>query len=185
MLNKLFVFVYNFFKTVFNSRDYTIINAGIEYKSPPRQSNFWRQEEQTWTSSEHDCYTNVTYKLDKLLPVHPEVKDTYLHVDYLYNGKTYEYVTSNLDFVWPPNQQMVTNFKLPIISVVLKDKNDVPVKNITKQIIKCMGPRKDFHGQNVPLKILTDWDDYEYFEFTDVLGIMKKYTKDTSCLDVL
>jgi hypothetical protein len=174
-----------YFKNFWYYKDYHVIRAGLEYLAPKKGNDFWRKEEMGWIDRPSECYTDVTKCFQTLSPTPDGVKDTYLNIDYTHNGKRYRYVTSNLETSWPPNDNEELTFRMATQSIMLLDTNKVPVRDVTHEIERCMGPRKNFHGEDVPVEKLMGWDDYEFVEHKNILGQEKIIHRTSSCLELL
>lgn len=188
MFYSLIVKVYIFLKTLFTLRDYTICKAYLEYTSPPKKSAtwspFWRREERDWgPDTEYRC-VDVKGAFGRLGDTPEGVKDTYLSVEYVYDGKDYVYVTKNLNPPWPPKESMELTFSMPIREAKLFNV-DTLVRDVTDELKQVMGPRKDFHGEDVPVEYLFDWNDYTDIVVVDALGKTKTLDKEASCLGLL
>ena len=92
-------------------------------------------------------------------------------------------VTRDQEFTWPPEEPPAT-FRTPIISAVLLNK-DNPVHTVTKKLLKAMGPRRDFHGQDVPVEDLFWFDNYTDICIRDIMGVTKTIDRKSSCLQIL
>ena len=183
----ILVNVYMFFKSLFMPRNHTIRRIAMTYTAPPKPSaeysNFWKAEERYWDSEESRVWTVVTNRFDEMGETPEGVKDQVFTVKYFYDGKRYRMVTRNPEFEWPPLETQAT-FRAPIISAFLVNK-DNPVRNVTKKLLKVMGPRRDFHGQSVPIEDLFTFDDYTDITVRDIMGVTKTIERTTSCLQIL
>ena len=189
MIFDIIVRIYMFIKSIIYSPNYSINRVGLEYTAPSKPaagySDFWKREEKYWTEEPTEYYADVTKCMNDITPVPSEIKDGYLHVEYNHDGKEYEYVTSNLEAKWPPKEVEGARFSMPIKTVMLLDEDESPVRCATNEIFRFMGPRKDFHGESVPVEKLLEWDDYEYLCVTNILGCCKTIHKSFSCLELL
>lgn len=188
MFYSLIVNVYIFLKTLFTLRDYTIRKAYLEYTSPPKKSAtwsaFWRREERDWGSGTGCQFVDVKGSFGRLGDTPEGVKDTYLRVDYVYDGKDYVYVSKNPNPHWPPKESMELIFSMPIREAKLFNV-DIPIRDVTDDLKQVMGPRKDFHGEDVPVEYLFEWTDYTDIVVVDAIGRTKTLDKETSCLELL
>ena len=174
-----------YFKNFWYYKDYYVLRAGLEYMAPKRRTDFWRKEELGWIDRPSECYADVTDCFDQLTPVPDGVKDSYLNIDYVHDGKQYRYVTSNLETSWPPEDNQELTFRMATQSITLLDTEKIPVRDVTQEIECCMGPRKNFHGEDVPVEKLMGWDDYEYVELKNIIGQEKVIHRTSSCLELL
>ena len=159
----------------------------MSYVAPPRPatgySEFWKSEERYWDVEESRNWAIVTNRIHEMGKTPDDVKNAVFTVKYFYGGKRYRMITKDSDFKWPPVEQEAT-FRTPITSAVLLNK-DVPVHNVTKKLAKTMGPRKDFHGHDVPVEDLFCFDDYTDICITNIMGITKTIDRKSSCLQIL
>jgi hypothetical protein len=184
----LIVRIYMFFKALLNLKNYTIKRACLEYISPAVKSagwnRFWRKEERDWGEDEDYHYTNVTWDMGRIGKPPENVQNPVLRIEYEYDGKDYECVTNNTEIDWPPKEKDEAVFSLPVTKVMLLDKG-VPVRDVTDEIKPMMGPRKDFHGEDVLVEDLFSWDDYTDVEVTNALNVIKIVSRESSCLQLL
>lgn len=178
-----------FFKRLFLLKNYTVTGAHLEYISPPKKSvrwnDFWQSVERRWGEYGGWQYEDVT-KYWKIIGEPPtEVKNTILTLEYEHDGNEYEHVTKNLNIKWPPIESQGAQFRLPITQVMLMDDNN-PVRDVTDELKKKMGPRKDFHGDgDVLVEDLFSWDDYTDVMITNILRVQKTVSRKSSCLELL
>jgi hypothetical protein len=177
-----------FLKSIFLVKNYTIHKAELEYTAPGKPSaiynDFWKSEERYWDLEPSRCYAIVTKCLKSIRKVPKEVSETVLHLKYTYDGKEYECVTTDLEKEWPPIESEA-RFRMPIKKAMLMDKDGAPVRDVTSDLLRVMGPRKNFHDEDVTVRYLFDWDDYENICLTDIVNSDRTYHKTTSCLDLL
>ena len=173
---------------MFLIKNYTIHKAELEYNAPGKASviynDFWKHEERYWDFEPSRCYAVVTRCLKSISNVPKEVTDTVLRIQYAYDGREYECVTSDLEKEWPPSESEA-RFHMPIKRAMMIDIDGAPVRDVTSDMFKVMGPRKNFHDEDVLVKYLFDWDDYEHVQITDLMNDTKKVSKMSSCLDLL
>lgn len=184
----LLVRIYMFLKSLFTLRDYTVTKAHLVYMSPPKKSStwnrFWQLAERTWGEKEDWHYEDVTNIWKKIGTPPEDVKNALLTLEYEHDGKDYECVTRNMNIEWPPSEPKEAQFSLPITQVMMMN-NSVPVRDVTDEFKKKMGPRKDFHGEDVPVEDLFDWDDYTDIMFTNALNVQRTVSRKISCLELL
>ena len=136
-------------KEYFRVKDFTIRNVSLKYiVDNPGYSdnfnNFWKDQQKTWIEFPDIFTVNVTRRT--FLPLPSCIKSPVLKITYIFNSKEYIYTTTDVEYVWPPKKIKNMTFKVPLKNVVLLDENDVPIRNITKEVLKCAGSRFDFHG---------------------------------------
>ena len=185
----LIVRIYMFFKYLFALKNYTVTKAHLEYISPPKKSaawnKFWKSEERDWIDKEEWQYADVSDTWETISPLPEEVKKVIMTLEYDYEGNRYECVTSNIDIEWPPSEPKETQFSLPIIQAMMMD-DDIPVRDITEELKRKMGPRKDFHGEGeVLVEDLFEWDDYTDVMVTNILNFQKTVSRKSKCLELL
>jgi len=184
----MFITVYMFFKSFVATKDYTIRRVEMTYAAPPcplvKYSDFWRSEARYWDSKEgsHN-WTIIPKNADDMGETPDGVEDRVFTVKYYYDGKKYHMVTKDPEYVWPPPEPPAA-FRVPVFSAILASK-DKPVRNVTKKLLKAMGPRRDFHGQDVPIEDLFTFDDYTDIYVKDITGNVKNAHRTTSCLSLL
>ena len=57
-----------------------------------------------------------------------------------------------MDHPWPPPRKSGVVFNMPIVSAVLLDSDDKPVRDLLNKIKRYAGPRKDFHNEKVKIR---------------------------------
>jgi len=139
-------------------KDYSIKEIRLEYVVESVTyavfGKLWEEEEKKWTTLP-DIFS-VSVKDKTFLPLPNCVKSPILKIVYFFNNREYVYVTSSMDYEWPPKKVTSMSFVLPIKNAVLLNDDDAPVKNITKQLNEYAGPRCDYHGAPVPLTDMID-----------------------------
>lgn len=178
-----------FFKSLFLLKNYTVTKAHLEYISPPKKSatwnRFWQFVERRWSGNEEWQYEDVTKCWKSIGEPPSDVKNVILTLEYEHDGKEYECVTKNTNIEWPPNEPKGAQFSMPIVQVMLMD-GESPVRDVTDELKKKMGPRKDFHGEgDVLVEDLFDWDDYTDVMVTNALKVQKTVSRKSSCLELL
>ena len=63
-----------------------------------------------------------------------------------------------MDHPWPPPRKSGVVFNMPIVSAVLLDSDDKPVKDLLNKIQRYAGPRKDFHNEKVKIRDMLYYD---------------------------
>lgn len=185
----LLVRIYMFIKQLFMLKNYTVTKAHLEYISPSKKSagwnGFWRYVERYWSEEGQPQYEDVTKCWKSIGDPPSGVENALLTLEYEYDGKDYECVTKNMNIKWPPDEPKGAQFSLPITKVMLMDDN-VPVRDVTDELKKKMGPRKDFHGEgDVLVEDLFDWNDYTHVMVTNALKVEKTVHKSSNCLELL
>lgn len=178
-----------FFKYLFVLKNYTVKKAHLEYISPPKKSalwnDFWRSEERGWSDKKEWKYKDVLSKWRNIGPPPEDVKKVIMTLEYEHEGDNYECVTTNTEIEWPPKEPQEAQFSLPITQVMMMDQ-DTPVRDVTKELKKKMGPRKDFHGEvDVLVEDLFDWDDYTDLMVTNIIKVKKIVSRKSKCLELL
>lgn len=175
-----------FFRELFRLRDYTVTKAYLEYITPKRRFNtFWKNEENDWGDASYYTCRDVTKTWKQIGTPPEEVKSALLSIEYEYDGTQYECVTKNMNMTWPPIESKDATFTMPISRAMLMDK-DLPVKNVTNELKRKMGPRKDFHNQvDVLVEELFEYDDYTDVMVTNAINRTKKVDRTASCLELL
>lgn len=183
----IFLNIYIFLKSLFSIKDYTVSKVEMTYTSPPcpaaAYSDFWKSEERYWDTEESRNWTIVTDRVRNMGETPEGVKDLLFTIKYYYDGKRYRMITRDRDYVWPPKEPSA-HFRVPIRSALLMDK-DKPVMNVTKKLLKVMGPRRDFHNQDVAVEDLFMFTDYSDIRVTDILNNAVVVPKTSSCLRIL
>ena len=183
----IFLNLYIFIKSLFSIKNYTVRRVEMTYTSPPKQSadynDFWKSEERYWGADESRNWTIVTNRIRDLGPTPSGVKDLLFTVKYYYDGKRYKMITRDSEYTWPPKEP-AAQFRVPIKSAVLMNK-DKPVNNVTKKLLKTMGPRRDFHNQDVTVEDLFSFDDYTDIKITNIMETIVILPKTASCLQIL
>ena len=89
---------------------------------------------------------------------------------------------------WPPERKNVIIFNIPIVSAVLLDSDDKPVKDLLNKIRRYAGPRKDFHNEKVKIKDMLFYDidtlenDFPKIKLKNALGMTKYVSTVDGCI---
>ena len=158
LLTNVILWVYDTLKTIFSVQDYKVIDNSMEYfldhtKTPflGDLDEFWGKESKEW-NKETDTYFKVLDSKDyKNTKIPENVSKTVVRIKYWYNNIMYKYLTYDINHVWPPERKNGIVFSVPIVSAVLLDTDDKPVKDILNKIKRYAGPRKDFHNEEVKI----------------------------------
>lgn len=92
----------------------------------------------------------------------------------------YKYLVNDLDHKWPPENISGVIFNIPIVTAVLLDSDDKPVKDLLNKIKRYAGPRCNFHGQKVKISDMLYYDDetleleYPSIKIKNAIGMVKK-----------
>ena len=92
----------------------------------------------------------------------------------------YKYLVNDLVHKWPPESDKGFIFNIPIISAILLDSDDKPVKDLLNKIKRYAGPRGDFHDENVKISDMLYYDDdtleleYPSIRLKNAIGMVKK-----------
>lgn len=167
-------------KNFFNYKNYDVISASIEYnisdnKERSLQHIFWKKEMKYWSLFSNNYWVDITSyfrpKLyENLIKKMPSNIDDYtLYVKYFYNGKKYKYISRNkTTYDWPPTYSSTIKFSLPIFSSYILNENGERIKNVTKKVKKCAGPKNDFHNQKIKARDISGCE-FDSLEITDIV----------------
>jgi len=152
LLTNVIIWVYDKLKIFIYKPDYEIVDHSMEYYIdnnviPEEIDDFWISEYSEWDGNTESFYKDlkgVNYK-DNCIP--NNVLKTVIRIKYWFNGKMYKYLTYDINHVWPPEKTPGIIFNIPIVSAVLLDSYDKPVKDILSKIKRYAGPRGDFYGK--------------------------------------
>lgn len=163
------------FLRVTRFRDYDIVKRKIEYTqcksiTDDNLKGFWKAESRKWVDHES---SHVIYNRD--IKNFPSCVVNYKYtIKYYYKGSFYNYMTTNrvgdIEDVKKNNTDARMIFRVPLYSAY-KD-----TTNVSKTLIKYLGPRGDCHGLNLtPYDIFGDGD--YLFVFKSILGttVIKNY----------
>lgn len=135
-----------FIKRLLKKSDYKIISRELEYwidngKDYVTSNSFWEKQSGEW-DDETETYI-VTLNDNKTVPEPPDVVNKLLfRIKYWYNNHVYKYLTYDREHEWPPKINKCMNFKIPLSSAYLLDKDGYPVKNILAKINRYTGPHE-------------------------------------------
>ena len=158
MLIKLLSNVFYFYKKLTTPPDYTVISEELEYVIDYRmkyqvEDPFWEQEEKDWDGILDEFHLYATGRPFRHTIVPQNVKNLTLRVKYWYGGKIYKAISQDINFKPGENESADMSFSIPLSSAWIVDHDDKPQVNITEKVKRYAGPRNDFHGQSVPLRI--------------------------------
>tara|TARA_X000000368_G_scaffold219472_1_gene173152 strand:- start:1475 stop:2086 length:612 start_codon:yes stop_codon:yes gene_type:complete len=185
LLSDVIIWVYDRIKYVVSKPDYKIIDQSMEYTIdnniiPEELSDFWEDEYDEWDGETETFYKNLN-GIDYNQSVVPNnVTHIILRIKYWYNDKMYKYLVNDLDHKWPPENISGVIFNIPIVTAVLLDSDDKPVKDLLNKIKRYAGPRCNFHGQKVKISDMLYYDDetleleYPSIKIKNAIGMVKK-----------
>jgi len=185
LLSDVIIWVYDRIKYVVSKPDYRIIDQSMEYTIdnniiPEELSDFWEDEYDEWDGETETFYKNLN-GIDYNQSVVPNnVTHIILRIKYWYNDKMYKYLVNDLDHKWPPENISGVIFNIPIVTAVLLDSDDKPVKDLLNKIKRYAGPRCNFHGQKVKISDMLYYDDetleleYPSIKIKNAIGMVKK-----------
>lgn len=187
LLTNVIIWAYGKYRNFFKISDYAIIKVYLEYYVNLHMKyeidtfdDFWLQEKiHYWDGGEDSFYTDVTNCDFSGTEVPQNVTKTIFRVHYWYNNERYKYITYDPDFAWPPENTTDVAFNLPIISAILVDEDDKPMRDVTRKVKRYAGPKGDFHGSDVKLSDLLFYDEdvlaekYPKIQITNALGVKK------------
>lgn len=183
-----FIYFFTLVKNFFNFRNYDIIQASIEYNLKDIQARtpkhiFWKKEKRFWTSYSNNYWVDITNyfrpniyeNLIKKIPTN--VENFTLYVKYFYNGKNFNYISRNQkNYTWPPKTS-IGGFSLPIKSAVIYDEDGNEIKDVSKKVRKCAGPKNNFHNQQIKASDLFTYV-FRTLKITDIVGVTKTFNYD-------
>tara|TARA_B000000477_G_scaffold17469_1_gene14986 strand:- start:298 stop:819 length:522 start_codon:yes stop_codon:yes gene_type:complete len=125
---------------------------------PEELDEFWYEERNEWDDETESVFKTLNFSNYKDTTIPENVTKTVVRVKYWYNNMMYKYLTYDMDHPWPPPRKSGVVFNMPIVSAVLLDSDDKPVKDILNKIRRYAGPRKDFHNEKVKIKDMLFYD---------------------------
>ncbi len=159
-LLSLFLFIFTFMQP----KDFVVVSEELEYTVDrdmkyQTEDPFWTEESRHWKDKILDEYhVVVTGRPFRDTVVPQNVTRIILRTRYYFNGKIYTAVSNTINFRPGQGEDPSMHFNIPLESVWLADHDDKPVRDITEKVRRYAGPRKDFHGQKVPL------EDFLYYD---------------------
>ena len=100
-----------------------------------------------------------------------EVTDFVFRIKYLYNFKTYVYMTRDPSHTFPPKKSK-PSFRIPVKEAFALDSEGAPLKNITKEIKEYQGPHTDFHDEDI---VVSDIGDFTKVRLVNVMGQVSEF----------
>lgn len=156
MLFKLLSIVFFIFRKLTTYPDYYITSEEIEYELERDikyqvEDKFWEDESKSWDGILDQYHVNVTGKKFRHTSIPQNVKYVILRISYSFNGHIYKAITNDINFKPGEDTDTTMSFNVPLTSAWLVDHDDKPVRDITEKVKRYIGPRGDFHKQNVSL----------------------------------
>ena len=156
MLLKLLSIVFFIFRKLTTYPDYYITSEEIEYELERDikyqvEDKFWEDESKSWDGILDQYHVNVTGKKFRHTSIPQNVKYVILRISYSFNGHIYKAITNDINFKPGEDTDTTMSFNVPLTSAWLVDHDDKPVRDITEKVKRYIGPRGDFHKQNVSL----------------------------------
>tara|TARA_R110002074_G_scaffold352697_1_gene524135 strand:+ start:90 stop:692 length:603 start_codon:yes stop_codon:yes gene_type:complete len=195
-ISQFFLNLYYLFVTFFELEDFHVCRVEIDYRADDVVlldtdiPDEWRDEAQHWEGMDNWYYMNITDQFKKtngqylrdLLDTIPDAVTDYVYtIKYMYGNKKYRYVSKSATCEWPPEFSSEMKFIPPIVGAwtALKGKQ---LRDITKIIRKTMGPKGDFHGQDVKIRDIVKYDSPQIV-ITTAMG-SNEYSENDSVLDL-
>jgi len=156
MLFKLLSIVFFIFRKLTTYPDYYITSEEIEYELERDikyqvEDKFWEDESKSWDGILDQYHVNVTGKKFRHTSIPLNVKYVILRISYSFNGHIYKAITNDINFKPGEDTDTTMSFNVPLTSAWLVDHDDKPVRDVTEKVKRYIGPRGDFHKQNVSL----------------------------------
>lgn len=156
MLFKLLSIVFFIFRKLTTYPDYYITSEEIEYELERDikyqvEDKFWEDESKSWDGILDQYHVNVTGKKFRHTSIPQNVKYVILRISYSFNGHIYKAITNDINFKPGEDTDTTMSFNVPLTSAWLVDHDDKPVRDVTEKVKRYIGPRGDFHKQNVSL----------------------------------
>lgn len=156
MLLKLLSIVFFIFRKLTTYPDYYITSEEIEYELERDikyqvEDKFWEDESKSWDGILDQYHVNVTGKKFRHTSIPQNVKYIILRISYSFNGHIYKAITNDINFKPGEDTDTTMSFNVPLTSAWLVDHDDKPVRDVTEKVKRYIGPRGDFHKQNVSL----------------------------------
>lgn len=186
LLTPVILWVYEKYRSLTWHNDYEIIYRSMEYTIDPDaeyiiSSDFWIREEQYWSHCNTEHFADITNVDLTKNPVPSNVKRCLIHVKYYYRNKVYKYISTDIDYVWPPPEPKDMSFNLPIVRAVLMDDNAKQRLDVTKKIQRFAGPKNNFYGKTILIQDMFTFSketlekEYPYLVISDILNNVKAY----------
>ena len=186
LLTNVILWVYDTVKTIFSVPDYKIVDESMEYfldntKTPflSDLDEFWNEESNEWDEETESYYKVLDSKNYKNTEIPENVTKTVVRIKYWYNNIMYKYLTYDMNHEWPPERKNGIIFNIPIVSAVLLDSDDKPVKDLLNKVRRYAGPRSDFHNNEVKICDMLYYDmetlknDFPKIKLKNALGMTK------------
>ena len=187
LLTNVILWIHGTVKSIVSVPDYKIIDTSMEYfldtnmkiPLPEELDEFWGKESEEWDEETESFFKTLNFTDYKNTKIPENVTKTLVRVKYWYDNKVYKYLTYDMNHPWPPPQENGFMFNIPIVSAVLLDSDDKPVKDILNKIRRYSGPRKDFHNEKIKISDMLYYDietlenDFPKIKLKNVFGISK------------
>ena len=185
LLTPIILWAYEKYRYFVGEKDYNIIYRSLEYTIDPDkdytiQSDFWSREEFYWGSKNINHYVDITREDIQSTPLPENITKCSIHTKYYYNNKVYNYLTSDIEFSWPPRDSTDSLF-MPITRAILMNDECKPVRDVTQKIKRYAGPKSNFYGEEVLIRDMFFYDEetmekeYPYLIITDAMGTSKAF----------
>ena len=185
LLSDVIIWVYDKIKFVVSKPDYKIIDQSMEYVInndiiPEEVNDLWIDEQNEWDGETETFYKNLNGIDYNNSNIPENVTHVILRIKYWYNDKMYKYLTNDLNNKWPPQNTNGIIFNIPIVSALLLDSDDKPVKDLLNKIRRYAGPRGNFHCEKVKISDMLYYDDetleleYPSIKIKNAIGMVKK-----------
>ena len=195
LLTNVILWVYSTLQSLFSSPDYRIADTSMEYfldhtktPLPEELDEFWYEERNEWDDETESVFKTLNYSNYKETTIPENVTKTVVRVKYWYNNMMYKYLTYDMDHPWPPPRKSGVVFNMPIVSAVLLDSDDKPVKDLLNKIQRYAGPRKDFHNEKVKIRDMLFYDmdtlenDFPKIKLKSAIGTTKIVSTVDGCI---
>ena len=173
MLLKLLSIVFFIFRKLTTYPDYYITSEEIEYELERDikyqvEDKFWEDESKSWDGILDQYHVNVTGKKFRHTSIPQNVKYVILRISYSFNGHIYKAITNDINFKPGEDTDTTMSFNVPLTRAWLVDHDDYPVRDVTEKVKRYIGPRGDFHKQNVSLY---------HFSYYDIETLEERFPK--------
>jgi len=186
LLTPVLLWVYEKYRSMIWHKDYEIIYRSLEYTIDPDadyiiSGDFWFREEKFWSHHTTEHFADITNVDLTKHSVPSNVRRCLIHVKYYYRNKVYKYISTDIDYVWPPPVPKEMTFTLPIVRAVLMDDNVQQRLDVTKKIQRFAGPKNNFYGKTILIQDMFTFSkdtfekEYPYIVITDILNNVKAY----------
>ena len=195
LLTNVILWVYSTLQTLFSTPDYRIADSSMEYfldytktPLPEELDEFWYEERNEWDEETESVFKTLNFSNYKDTTIPENVTKTVVRVKYWYNNMMYKYLTYDMNHEWPPERKNGIIFNIPIVSAVLLDSDDKPVKDLLNKVRRYAGPRSDFHNNEVKICDMLYYDmetlknDFPKIKLKNALGMTKYVSTVDGCI---